>query len=433
MSQTFVVLDDDPTGTQLVCDVPVLLNVFDADARRQAFSANPKAVHVVTNARAYKPQDVTRLITDTLRALKDVADGEPVILRGDSTLRAHLLEEYVAVCDVLHDGRRVPLTLAPALPTAGRTTVDTVHLLTRDGTTLPLHATEYATDGVFTYTDAHLLRYAAERTNGFFAVENGAGLRLAELRDGGPDAVAAVLAGLYAAPNPGVFAPDAETEQDLAIIAAGVAQAHKAGVDTVVRAAPAYAAIAAGTRADTLLPLRQANGLIVMVGSYVPTTTRQLTHLTDHTDVDLIVADVQKLASANPDTEIDRLADAIDVALHTQSLAVVATPRERPKTTINLDAGEQIARHFASVLTCVTGPYDTVIAKGGITSTMTAEVGLNAAFAHVAGPVLTGIANWQIATPGGEVNYLVMPGNVGDDTYLTRLVTGLHSGPTPIG
>lgn len=426
-------LDDDPTGTQLVCDVPVLLNAFDADARRQAFSSRPKAVHVVTNSRAYKPQDVTRLITDTLHALQDVAAGEPVILRGDSTLRAHLLEEYVAVCDVLYDGRRVPLTLVPALPTAGRTTVDTVHRLTRDGTTVPLHATEYATDGVFTYTDAHLLRYAAQRTNGVFAAKDGAGLRLGELRDGGPDTVVAALTRLHAAKRPGVFAPDAETEHDLKLIAAGVAKAREVGVDTVVRAAPAYAAIATGTRADTLVPLRPANGLIVMVGSYVPTTTRQLTHLQDHVDVDLIVADVEALASANPDTEIDRLAHAIDAALDAHSLAVVATPRERPKATINLDAGEQIARHYASVLTRVTRPYDTVIAKGGITSTMTAEVGLNAAFAHVVGPVLTGVAHWQIITPNGDVNYLVVPGNVGDDTYLTRLVTGLHSGPTPIG
>ena len=431
--QTFVVLDDDPTGTQLVCDVPVLLNAFDEDARRQAFLSHPNAVHVVTNSRAYQPKDVTQLITDTLRALQDVADGLPVILRGDSTLRAHLFEEYVAVCDVLHDGRRVPLTLAPALPSAGRTTVDTVHRLTRDGTTVPLHATEYATDGVFTYTDAHLLRYAAQRTNGFFAAENGATLSLAELRDGGPDAVVAALTRLDDASHPGVFAPDAETEHDLALIATGVAKAREAGVHTVVRAAPAYAAIAAGTRADTLVPLRPANGLIVVVGSYVPTTTRQLTHLKDHVDVDLIVADVEALASANPDTEIRRLAHAIDVALDTRNLAVVATPRERPKSTVNLEAGEQIARHYASVLTRVTRPYDTVIAKGGITSTMTAEVGLNAAFAHVVGPVLTGVANWQIATPRGDVNYLVMPGNVGDDTYLTRLVTGLHSGLTPIG
>ena len=70
----------------------------------------------------------------------------------------------------------------------------------------------------------------------------------------------------------------------------------------------------------------------------------------------------------------------------------------------------------------VTAGFDTVIAKGGITSTLTAQIGLNAAHAMVIGPALTGVAQWQIARSSAHVNYFVVPGNVGDDACLTDLV-----------
>lgn len=424
---TQVILDDDPTGTQLVTDVPVLLDVFDRDARHLAFTNSPKAVHVVTNSRAYPPGDVTALLTDTLHALADVAPDAPVLLRGDSTLRAHLAEEYQAVCDVKFAGRHVPLMLLPALPTAGRITIGGTHMLVRDGETVPLTDTEYADDGVFTYTDAHLLRYAEQRTNGLFNAANGVTLTTGELEDGGATLVCDILKRLTQADMPGVFAPDITDETHLKIVSDGLTLARHRDIDTVVRCAPAFAAIHAGTRADTFTAFTPARGVIVMVGSYVPTTTRQLHHLTETAGVTPIIADVTALASGAPTGEQQRLAAAIDHALHTTGLAVVATPRQRPQATVNLNAGETIARNYAATLRHVTGPFDTVIAKGGITSMMTAQVGLDAAHAHVEGPVITGVSQWRITRSTDTIRYLVVPGNVGDDTCLTTLVTQLQA------
>jgi hypothetical protein len=49
-----VVLDDDPTGTQAVADVPVLLD-WDPTLIREALANGSSAVHLLTNARAYEP------------------------------------------------------------------------------------------------------------------------------------------------------------------------------------------------------------------------------------------------------------------------------------------------------------------------------------------------------------------------------------------
>src|SRR4029077_2099967 len=84
-----------------------------------------------------------------------------LLLRGDSTLRGHVYEEYDAARTALgHPGGAVPLLLVPAFPAAGRVTVDGVHLLERDGARVPLHDTEYATDGALAYADARLAQWA---------------------------------------------------------------------------------------------------------------------------------------------------------------------------------------------------------------------------------------------------------------------------------
>ena len=105
------------------------------------------------------------------------------MLRGDSTLRAHLWEEYDALRAVVAPGRAdVPLLLVPALPAAGRVTVDGVHLLERDGERVPLDRTEYARDGALAYSDAELGRWADERSGGRLAAADAVDVPLERLR-----------------------------------------------------------------------------------------------------------------------------------------------------------------------------------------------------------------------------------------------------------
>ena len=190
-SPSCVVLDDDPTGVQTLAGVRVLLD-WDAE-RVGAALVGRRAVHLVTNSRALPPDRVEPLVSDAARVAREAASDARVVLRGDSTLRGHLLEEYLGVRSVVASGRWPVLLLVPALPAAGRITVDGVHLFVRDGVPTPLHETEYANDGVFAYASARLLDWAEERSDGLFRAGDGAELSLAALRVGGHAAVSNAL------------------------------------------------------------------------------------------------------------------------------------------------------------------------------------------------------------------------------------------------
>ena len=426
-SPSCVVLDDDPTGVQTLAGVRVLLD-WDA-ARVGAALVGRRAVHLITNSRALPPDRVEPLVSDAARIAREAASDARVVLRGDSTLRGHVLEEYLGVRSVVASGRWPVLMLVPALPAAGRITVDGVHLFVRDGVPTPLHETEYATDGVFAYASARLLDWAEERSNGLFQASDGAGLSLAALRTGGAAVVSDALCGLGGRGRPAVFAPDAETEGDLAVIAAGLAAAEAKGCDVIVRCAPAFAGVLAGTTARGPAPLPGGERVLVVCGSYVPQTTRQLARLRGVNPEAVLEADVGAFVDGDHEAEARRLSHLTSELLDRIGLAVVATPRDHPGAALSLDVGGRVAVGLARVVTGVVPHPDVIVAKGGITSAVTLRDGVGAAEAEVVGPVEPGVSRWSARWSGGEpLDYVVVPGNVGDDELLARLVAGIVRG-----
>jgi len=411
-AEPIVVLDDDPTGTQAVHDVPVLLR-WPPAALADAVAAGAPAVHLLTNVRAFPPEEAERITADAARAALRAAPGARIVLRGDSTLRGHLGEEIRAVQAV--QGERVVL-LVPALPAAGRVTRGGVHLLVRDGKAVALHETEYARDGDFAYASARLLEWAQQRTAGLLPAERGVEVGLPELRERGGDAVRDAL--LAAAP-PAACVPDVEDVADLERIAEGLRAAEAAGARVLVRCAPTFAGVLAGNLAsgEVAPPEPGPGGVLLVCGSYVSATTRQLEHLAAHRGARAIELDPLALADdAEAPAAVARAAQAARAAIAAEGLAVVATARERPESTRTLDAGLRIARNLASVVPAVAPGV--VVAKGGITSAVTLQDGVGVDGAWVVGPLLPGVALWR----AGEVGYVVVPGNVGDDGLLTELV-----------
>ena len=416
-----VALDDDPTGAQTLADVRVLL-AWDPDAVRRALLGR-RAVHLITNARALPEAEAGRVTAAAAAAASAGAPDAHVLLRGDSTLRGHIRAELEALRDVVDPTGVAPLLLVPALPAAGRVTVGGVHLLERNGSRVPLHKTEYASDGVFAYSDAGLLAWAEERTGGLLPARLGRELPLAELRAHGADRVAEIIGELCSLGRAAAFAPDAETLADLELIAAGYAQAAASGARALVRCAPAFVGVLSGTTAPDLVPAPHGAGLLVVCGSYVPGATRQLGRLVEEHPAALIEADVHALASAGAADEISRLAREASARIRAGGLAIVATPRERPASLRTLGAGESIAAGLAAVAAHVEPHPRVIVAKGGITSAVTLKHGVGADGADVIGPVLPGVSRWLASWPDGvALDYLVVPGNVGDDDLLRSLV-----------
>lgn len=423
-----VVLDDDPTGVQTLAGIRVLLARPHSDRIARAL-AGRRSVHVITNTRALAPEEARATVADTARAALRGVAGARLLLRGDSTLRGHLLEEYLGLCDAT-GVRFPPLLLVPALPSAGRVTREGVHLLERDGRAEPLHDTEYARDGVFAYSSARLLEWAEERSGGLFRASDGLELHLDELRSRGSAAVEGALQKLARADRPAVLAPDAENEHDLVAIAAGYVEALERGREAVVRCAPAFAGIVGGTAAPGLIPAPTAAGpVLVVCGSYVPTSTRQLAALEAAHPGSLVEVDVRALLSEEAEAEEARAARTASELVARSALAVVSTPRERPPGTTGLHAGRRIAEGLARIAGGVQPAPGVVIAKGGITSAVTLQVGFGADEADVRGPVLPGVSHWGVRASGGLLDYLVVPGNVGDDELLVDLLARVLATP----
>jgi uncharacterized protein YgbK (DUF1537 family) len=427
--RTHVLLDDDPTGPQLSADVPVLLRWLPDDLAA-VLSRRPTAVHVVTNTRSLDPTAAGQVTQEAATAARTADPDCHLVLRGDSTLRGHLLEEYDAVRRAAFvDGTQPVLLLVPAMPSAGRITVDGVHRLVRAGRAVPLSQTEYARDAAFAYSTARLLDYAQERSRGRFAASRGHEVPLEQLRRQGPAAVADALAAA-ATSAPAVVVPDAVTVPDLELIRAGLMLAEARGVPVITRCAPAFAALLAGGVALPVAPPATPDGILVVCGSYVQNTTRQLAVLRDRIDPEFVEADVRALASPTAAEEIARVARLAARALRVTGVAVLTTPRTRPADLVGLDAGRRIATNLASAAAQVRPRPSVVVTKGGITSAVTLRDGFGVHRAVVAGPLLTGISLWY--GPHGRPDFVIFPGNVGDEAALADLVEVLQR-RQPIG
>jgi len=158
--------------------------------------------------------------------------------------------------------------------------------------------------------------------------------------------------------------------------------------------------------------------MLVVCGSHVPASTAQLSVLVEERPGSLVEIDPSVLASAYPESEVRRAASAASERIRSSRLAVVSTFRFRPPGTETLDAGERIAAGIAAVAGAIEPRPSVVVAKGGITSCVTLRDGLGASAAEVVGPVLPGVSLWR----AGELDYVVVPGNVGDDRLLADIV-----------
>ena len=70
-----------------------------------------------------------------------------------------------------------------------------------------------------------------------------------------------------------------------------------------------------------------------------------------------------------------------------------------------------------------------IVAKGGITSAVTLQEGVGADVADVVGPVLPGVSLWSASWKDSmSLDYLVVPGNVGEVDLLLDLVARIMEG-----
>jgi uncharacterized protein YgbK (DUF1537 family) len=317
--------------------------------------------------------------------------------------------------------------LVPALPSAGRITEGGVHYLRAGEERTPLDRTEYSRDPDFAYASARLLDWAEERSEGFFAARDGRELLLKELRGKGPGALAGALLELSARNVPAALAVDSASDDDLALVAAGLREAERAGASVIVRSAPAFVGVLSGAAAHSYQPLPGGeSATLVLCGSHVPRSTRQLSRLTERRPESVVWVSAQRLAGGECEAEVASAAVAASDRLQAGGLAVVATSRAVFDSSDRVRSGAAIASGLAAILSRLRGRTDIVVSKGGITSAVNIREGLNSGLAEVLGPVRDGISLWSVDTPERKgLPFVVFPGNVGGDDELVDLIDAI--------
>ncbi|AZZ47797.1 hypothetical protein C5C45_14625 [Rathayibacter rathayi] len=454
-NRVLIVLDDDPTGTQSVADLPVLTS-WEPDDLRWALSQGARAVYVLTNTRSLDPDSAaerTRAVVGTASAV--AADlGTPIafVSRGDSTLRGHYPLETDIVEETLRDatGRGVDgVVLVPAFPDAGRITIGGVHLMRTPEGLVPVAETEFARDATFGYSCSDLAEWVAEKTRGRWAADQVVRLDLGVLRGGIDRIIAALLPLEEATP---VIA-DAVLEDDLRLLALGLEAAEAAGKRLLYRVGPPFVRARIGQEARAPLTATdvfgtggedtggestggedtggESTGGLVVVGSHVGLTSRQLAVLTGRGALERVLElDVEQVL-AGDDAQLDSLVDAAvdalgrgDVALHTSRHL-----RRTEDADESLDISRRVSAAIVTVVERILARRRPrfVIAKGGITSSDVATHGLGIRRALVRGPMLPGIVSlWEpVDGPARGVPYIVFAGNVGDDDSLAAVVATL--------
>jgi uncharacterized protein YgbK (DUF1537 family) len=432
-----VALDDDPTGTQTVHSVWVVTR-WDIETLHKALRDGDPALYILTNSRSYPLAEAQRINREIAANLTQAAQavGRPVVAvsRSDSTLRGHYPGEVDSLAEALaaagvptHDG----VCLIPFFLEGGRFTVNDVHWVEEGDRLIPAAQTPYAQDATFGYRHSRLPEWVEEKTEGRTKAADVHTISLAALREGGPDAVEAAL---MAVDGGRMIVVNAASYRDLEVFVSGWQRAEAAGKRFLFRSAASFVQVAAGLPARPLLTAevlsagRPAGGGLIVFGSHVPKSTRQLAVVRAMPDVKAVELSAETVL--NPETRpaaVERAAATLNAALLAGQHGLVFTSRQvitRQNDDENLRIGQSISAALMDVVGRIEHEPRFVIGKGGITSSDLATKGMRVTAARVAGQVLPGVPVWRLG-PGSRwpgLPYTVFPGNVGDDEAVARVI-----------
>ncbi|WP_414683945.1 four-carbon acid sugar kinase family protein [Microbacterium sp.] len=445
LGTVLIVLDDDPTGTQSVADLPVLTKWDRADFD-WALAQGASAVYVLTNTRSLDPAEAAernrQIVTNASASAAMLGITLGFASRSDSTLRGHYPLETDVIAQTLADaaGERVDgVVIVPAFPDAGRVTIGGVHYM-RDGDALtPIAETEFAKDATFGYASSSLSAWVEEKSSGRIRQQDVVVLDLGIIRSGAT-AIAEALA--FVNDSTPIVA-DAVSEDDLRLLSLGLIESESRGKRFLYRVGPPFVRARIGQEIKAPLttgeiftdPTPTLTGGLIVVGSHVGLTTRQLARLkAERPDAVTVEVDVNEIVgTSNASEYLSIVSSDIVEALGTGDV-IVNTSRTLKRSDDPAESLD-ISRRVSAALVTITQralaarPPRFVVAKGGITSSDVASLGLSIRHAIVRGPMLPGIVSlWQpVDGPAVGIPYVVFAGNVGDDGSLAAVVATLSA------
>ncbi|NNF32566.1 MAG: hypothetical protein HKN68_00545 [Saprospiraceae bacterium] len=428
-----IVLDDDPTGTQTVSDVPVLTQ-WDTDTIISEFQNESPLFFILTNSRSLTEKEAKEQAStigkNIQRAAKKTGTRYWVISRSDSTLRGHYPAEFIALEEGLEWKNGVHFII-PAFFEGGRYTIDNIHYVLNDDELIPAAQTPFAEDKVFGFKNSELRHWVVEKNDGKIAIENVATISIEELRTASEDAL---IEKLNHFKDGTLCVVNAADYQDLHFFSLAL---MKTEIQPLFRTAASFVSAIAGLEKKPLLSGKtirdnSENGGLIIVGSYVPTSSSQLYHLLSHReDIQNIEIQVdQILGVQNQESLYQEYVNQINGFIRSGQTVVVYTSRKLVSAESD-DKNQEIGKTVSNFITQIISHLDVcpayLLTKGGITSSDIATKGLGIKRAIVRGQIIKGVPVWEL---GGETRFpkshqIIFPGNVGTNESLTEVVEKL--------
>ena len=437
---SIVVLDDDPTGTQTVHDIPVLTE-WTIEALCAELDLGTPLFYVLTNSRSLPGPQAEGLAREIGRNLKEASlrtgRGVSVISRSDSTLRGHYPVEVDALLGELGQSDTVRI-IVPFFEEGGRFTIGDVHYVAEGDELIPAAETPFAKDASFGFSCSNLREWVEEKSGGRISSSSVHSVSIHDLRSGGPTEVRARLSDV---PDGGVCVVNGVAMRDMEVFVAGLIAAEGSGKRFIARSAASFVRARGGMEKLPLLQTAEltsrtqtgrddareacSSGGLIVVGSYVPKTTAQLNGLlaADRSSLIPIEVPVGSLLGVDRQEIVDQVVRRISESLEQGDDVVLYTSRDvvtGRDAVSSLAIGTSISSALVEIVQRLKARPAFLIAKGGITSSDLATRGLGVKRAMVAGQILPGVPVWSLGDesrfPG--MKYIVFPGNVGGDGAL---------------
>lgn len=425
-SEKLVVLDDDPTGTQTVYDIPVLTE-WSVPSLKREFDNDLSCFYLLTNSRSVGSDEAKALNLEIAENLKAAAAGRSfqVVSRSDSTLRGHFPLETDVLSDVLgpYDG----LLLIPYFEAGGRYTLHDIHYVADGDQLVPAAETPFAGDASFGYRHSGLREWVEEKTAGRTLAKDVESISIDQIRYEGPSGVAAYLETLR---DGKICVVNAAAPSDLEVVTLACYAAESQGKRFLFRTGAQFVStrlgLAGGQFWRPAVTAGASQGGLVIVGSHVPKSTAQLKVLLDSGCIKALELPVERLLTAESGLLAERAA-SVDALLSSGEDVVVYTSRELVKGS-DAESSLAVARQVSAALVELVRRLKVsprfLLAKGGITSSDLATKALEVKRAVVRGPIVPGVPVWETESgtrfPG--MPYIVFPGNVGSDESVLEVV-----------
>ena len=436
-----IIFDDDPTGSQTVYGCPLLLN-WDEQTLEKAFAKSSPLIFILANTRSLSSALAVNKTREICLSIKKFflrkgysKDDYFYISRGDSTLRGHGVLEPAILAEEL--GPFHATFHIPAFLEGGRTTENGIHYL--DGK--PVHNTEFGRDKIFGFSTSDLAKWIEEKSFGKIKAESILHLEIKQL-DLAQDSeygFKSLLSFLSQLENNISVVVDAKLPHHLEVLARAIKVVSKEKrflFRTAASFINSFSALPPNPQCTAdLVSLKSKNneckykpGLII-VGSHVQLATDQLDFLLKDNSCEGLEIPVSKLANIfsledcqDEILELEKiLLSRIDYILDIKKIPVLYTTREEMKFSSyskRMNFGLELAGFMAILVGKINNKFGYIISKGGITTQLLLQKGLNFNQVDLKGQILPGLSIVISNSDQYDLPVVTFPGNLGNEKTL---------------